>query len=381
MKALGIFLLGMLLLTGSLLRGQCTANFTTTSFNDSVVFTNTSNNPAARYYWNFGDGDGSYDTNPTHLFPDDGNFIVTLYLRDTVNGCTDAFDATLQVTKPDTFPCFLDGSYLITNAGQTTFLTTVNNTVICPPFTYVDCDAGPGINGAWSVIIDDAFGEGLWLSRMQTIDTNDASYVILGEFYQTAPLRYTSAENYEDCSANFEVVIDYQMAGANVQLKAMNRNASTYAWSLSGFGNPVTASTADFNYSYPYTAFEKAFPWVVTLTTNDVANNCMDTVTQQILVRNPNYQPLVGLESSFSTPISLLAHPNPAAQECWIETPATALAPVSVRVYDSGGRLVESFEQRAYKRSLQVGDWPEGLYIVEARRGEQRISRKLLVRH
>ena len=69
---------------------QCAASFTAAAFNDSVVFTNTTNNAAARYYWNFGDGDGSYDQNPTHLFPDDGNYTVTLYLLDSINACSDA---------------------------------------------------------------------------------------------------------------------------------------------------------------------------------------------------------------------------------------------------------------------------------------------------
>lgn len=42
-----------------------------------VAFTNTSNN-ADVYEWNFGDGDGSTAPNPTHVYDDNGEYIVTL---------------------------------------------------------------------------------------------------------------------------------------------------------------------------------------------------------------------------------------------------------------------------------------------------------------
>lgn len=371
-------LLCYLLLTALVSPAQCPASFSPTAYNDSLHFQNTSNNPAARYYWNFGDGDGSNDPNPSHIYPDDGVYNVTLYLQDTLTGCTDAFTTALQVTKPDTFPCFLDGSYLVTQAGATTFLSTVNNTSNCPPFTFIDCDAGPGLNGAWSIIVDPSWGEGLWLSRMQVLDTTNAGYGILGEFYQTVEIGYDPAENYEDCSANFEVVLDYQSGFCTAQFRAMNRNASAYNWEITGFGIPIIYTSADASHNYPYTPNEKAFPWTVTLRTTDNANNCADTVTQQILVQNPNYQPLVGTASA-SAPISLHAYPNPASSQCWLETGASPQQPAAIRVYNHSGQVLREFIQTESRTALDMADWPAGMYMVEARQGALRNTRKILL--
>jgi PKD repeat protein len=47
------------------------------STNETVYFTNTSSN-ATSYFWNFGDGNTSTETNPTHIFTDDGNYTISL---------------------------------------------------------------------------------------------------------------------------------------------------------------------------------------------------------------------------------------------------------------------------------------------------------------
>lgn len=84
---LGIFFSGQV-------NAQCTANFTYQSnSNGSVTFTNTSvaNSQYAVYYWAFGDGTGSYTTNPTHLYSSNGWVTVCLSTYDSLSNCQTSF--------------------------------------------------------------------------------------------------------------------------------------------------------------------------------------------------------------------------------------------------------------------------------------------------
>ena len=66
-----------------------TANFNSAIVcdGDAVSFTNTSSN-AFSYLWDFSDGVTSTNENPSHLFPDAGNYFVELIATD-INGCED----------------------------------------------------------------------------------------------------------------------------------------------------------------------------------------------------------------------------------------------------------------------------------------------------
>ncbi|NIS82039.1 MAG: PKD domain-containing protein, partial [Anaerolineales bacterium] len=63
--------------------------------------TSTSYDGIVSWLWNFGDGETSSEQNPTHLFPDDGTFDVTLTVTDS-DGSTDI--VTKQVSVVNTAP-------------------------------------------------------------------------------------------------------------------------------------------------------------------------------------------------------------------------------------------------------------------------------------
>jgi PKD repeat protein len=64
--------------------GQCSASYSYSGNSDTLTFTNESTVSNAHFYWNFGDGSGSNEFSPTHIFPDDGKYLVTLYGADTL---------------------------------------------------------------------------------------------------------------------------------------------------------------------------------------------------------------------------------------------------------------------------------------------------------
>jgi PKD repeat protein len=61
--------------------GQCSCNYSYSGTTDTLSFTNLSTVSNAHYYWNFGDGSGSNDVNPIHVFPDDGKYLVYLIVQ------------------------------------------------------------------------------------------------------------------------------------------------------------------------------------------------------------------------------------------------------------------------------------------------------------
>jgi len=78
-----------------------------------VTFTNESQY-ASRFYWNFGDGNTSTETNPVHTYTDDGEFIIRL-IADNRAGCPDTawFEA---VTVLD-FTFFVPNAFTPNNDG------------------------------------------------------------------------------------------------------------------------------------------------------------------------------------------------------------------------------------------------------------------------
>lgn len=81
------------------------ANFSSNNFlclGDTFSFTNQStvaSGTIAGYRWDFGDGDTSIQTNPSHVFTQEGSYSVCLQVIST-NGCIDSICKTLNVNPP-----------------------------------------------------------------------------------------------------------------------------------------------------------------------------------------------------------------------------------------------------------------------------------------
>lgn len=66
--------------------------------NQPVQFNNTSTDDIANFDWNFGDGTGSSEVNPTHTFDTPGNFMVSLVITSS-DGCSSFALKPIVVTK------------------------------------------------------------------------------------------------------------------------------------------------------------------------------------------------------------------------------------------------------------------------------------------
>lgn len=265
--------------------GQCSANYSYSSNSDTLTFINQSTISNAHFYWNFGDGSGSNDISPVHVFPDDGKYLVTLYGLDTLTNCVDVKENWIYVTKIDTFSCHV----LFTDTIIGGYLHTTNLSSNCSDF-YLGCNvAGPAQNYCGTIGLG-SWGNSLFMHGMQATKHDSIyGYRIFNGYYETLPWNYSSSNNYQDCSANFEVLIDYQPNYAVATFTAMNKNATSYSFYITGFGNPILLNGPTVSFNFNYVSNRKFSPTNVYLITSDIANNCADTIVQQILIRNPNY--------------------------------------------------------------------------------------------
>lgn len=267
------------------MHGQCTVNYAYSGNTDTITFTNQSTISNAHFYWNFGDGSGSNDHSPVHVYPDDGEYLVTLYGVDTLTNCVDVLENWISVVKPDTFACqvYFTGG-IIGGIPQTTNLSTN-----CSGFN-LTCHVFANAQNICSGFSIGNWGNALFLHGMRAT-SNDSIFGsrIFNSYYRTLPYNYSSLTNYEYCSANFEVTIDYQANGALVTVTAMNTSGNS-TFTITGFGNPINIQGSVASYLYPYVTYNNVQPWLITHTKSDPLNGCSSvTCTQTILIRNPYY--------------------------------------------------------------------------------------------
>lgn len=276
------------LITGLTLSAQCTVEFSHTANWDTLSFTNLSTVQHARYYWNFGDGSTSYQESPVHVFPASGQFLVTLYGRDTLGNCHSYHEEWLHVTELSGDPCqpglidtlfsYQDNHYIAIDAVS----------VNCDGY-WPNIDAGPAQNFSPgnSIWLDDAWIGALWVDRIQysTSDSINGS-VLRKEYYHTLPFYYDRNVNYDTCSANFEFHAEYQADGAMVTFQAMNP-AGVDTFFVTGFGNPIIFASNSGSHFYPYVSYDHYFPWLIYH--KNTQNGCMSSCTQTLMIQNPGY--------------------------------------------------------------------------------------------
>lgn len=367
-KSIIILLIGLIKVTV----GQiCTANYTYSGTGDFRSFTNSSIVSNAHYYWNFGDGEGSNQKDPAHIFPDDGTYLVTLFCHDTVSGCSNYVEKSVVVNKPDTFSC--NAYYTDTVIGlnyQVTDLTTncnsyyTTNGDVGPCYNYFNCWFGGG------------FESGLFISKMKVYYADTITFHVYKEYFRTVKFQYTSATNYQSCSANFEVLMNYQTNGVLVTFSAMNRNATSYQWEIIGFGNPIYITSPTMSHLYPYPAScYKTFPWLVVLRTQDTNNNCGDTLTQSILIRNPNWDIFSGITEHEEN--DFIVYPNPVSNNLNVSF-STFNSTRHITVYNSIGQIFYTSACNSKISTIDFSTFDHGLYFVEISSDKGIVRRKII---
>jgi PKD repeat protein len=349
----------LILLSLGSLYAQCNANFSFTINNETVTFTNLSAVSNAHYFWNFGDGTGSNLEHPMHTFPENGEYMVTLFAKDTVSACSTYHDDRMVVTKYSTDTCqpWITDSIFDYNGSD--YILVKDSSTDCNAYSR-DYDAGPASNfpiNNW-IMINDWWRHFRFPSRLQctTFDTING-FVLHREAYKTSLYNYTSANNYGDCSANFEfTVISQDTAGQTVFFRAMNSTATTYRWTVAGFGNPIYSYQDTMRFYYPYT-YNNLHTVGLEVTGS---SGCRDTLHQNILV-SESPQTITAIDHPAELLLSR-AYPNPFRDQITLEFPELKTQAV-LEIFNSQGMHVRSLPvNRGGKVIVHREDLAAGMY-------------------
>lgn len=247
----------------------------------SVQFTNASTGPGTlQFQWNFGDGAGSKEINPSHTYNSNGSYTVSL-IATSAQGCADT------ITKKDVFKI---GT---AKAGFTYPASACVNS----PVTFTNTSAPTPTNVKWE------FGDGSFSTALKPVKSysKEGSYTVrLINNYGACPDTVT-----KQLTVLAKPVADFtakQPPACRLPLKVQFtplrlENGSTYTWD---FGDHTTANSSNPVHTYT----EEGNYTVQLIVTN--AGGCSDTVvkTNFIRIQTPHLA-ITGLPKNGCVPVSI----------------------------------------------------------------------------
>jgi hypothetical protein len=348
---------------------NCNALFSYGANFEKVVFVNQSTVANAHYFWNFGDGTGSNLYTPTHEYPENGIYLVTLYVKDNISNCSDYYEQWITITKYSTNPCsplFTDSIYSFDNVHD--YIKLQELSINCEMYNYYTkvSTLPPVGNNTYSL----PKMPGNYLA-LRFYGYPNMTYRAA---YKTCPNNYNRAKNYNSCSANFEfIVASEDENGQTIKFSAMNKSASQYKWLFSGMGQPIyrytdTASihfTNDFTVGFPY------LPWTIYLATVD-NNGCRDSMLQDIFIRQQQFT-YVGIKETAIREIQMTLSPNPVKDKFTVEF-ENNIRIQKIDITNSLGQVVYSLDKPVSKHEIDLSFLSGGVYYLKAQNNsEQRV--------
>ncbi len=284
-----IIALSVLMVTVVAGRSQCTADFVADANWDTVAFTNLSSASNAYYYWNFGDGSTSYESNPTHVFIEAGTFHVTLHVRDTVSLCHSVDQQWMSISRPMDEVCepFMTDSLFSFNGSD--YAQVTDEAIGCSGMNrYVDCMGGQNWSpGSWHNLT--GWEHALTMARIRYVSHDSiAGTVFRRAYYRTIPYNQEPANSFDICSADFEYVVDYQPGGAVATFKPLGSAAADTIW-VSGFGNPIPLVGPVSTFTFPYLSGPSGKWQNVSRRNRDPQYGCDNRQAHTMIIKNPYY--------------------------------------------------------------------------------------------
>jgi len=378
MKQLSFFLFSICIHAAA--TAQCNAFWTASAQGTEVLFTNLSAVPNAKCFWNFGDGTSSRFAEPSHVYAGSGAYFITLFVRDTLGGCTAYFEDWITVVKPHPSGCqrFIRDTIAPSFTTGIDVITLLDYSTGCPPSGYIMDMAGARYwpDGNWSNIGGWRHARFLNRGRFPAYDSvPGVGWVDRGQSaYQSRPYAYTSAKNYGDCSANYEFdVVSEDSTGQQILFTAMNQSAASYSWYISGFGQPILSSADTVSQFFPFLSnYPDGVIYTVGLYTVG-QNGCSDTLHQHIFIT-----PSTTLSARGQRPALANAHPNPFSNHFVIQFDSNA-EPATVTLFNSTGQMVWMQEGVANGQALIArNNLPAGLYYFSIRSASRHSTGKVI---
>lgn len=324
------------------------AGFDFTSSDLQVAFTSNATN-ADSYSWQFGDGNGSTEASPTHLYDDYGSYNVLLVVK---NSCgTDSATATVVLEEPVFVPVAAFSADVLSG---------------CPPLEvhFSDSSLNEPTLWEWSfpggtptasadpnpvVVYED---EGVYDVRLVVSNAAGSDTLVWPGYIQVDSLP--------------EAAFTWDQQDGVVAFDNSSQHADTYLWT---FGD--NAESTEEN---PIHEYSESGEFVVTLI---ASNDCgADTVSGQLEIILINTEQPLFIED-------FRLYPNPGSGAVYLEMGGQPRPEVQFDLFDMLGRRIyrqqENFQSGSLKTFFDWTHLPSATYILEVNSGNESGRWKIII--
>jgi PKD repeat protein len=323
-----------------------TAAFTSANSWLGVNFNSGTTTNADSLFWNFGDGNSTSGSNPSHNYASAGAYVVAMSAFSDC-GSTAQFIDTIRVC--DT----LVADFTFTANGDT-----------------VNFNAGSSSNAtsfSWDLNGVAATGQ-LLNYKFPNPGTKPVTLTAYNECGDSAVI----TKNVKVCLAPKASwtynIISTTSAGMKTQFDASaTQNAVTYEWDF-GDGSAVVTGQVMPQHTY-------LTPGLFYKVTLKVTNTCGDASVQSYRLNQ------IGVEE-FTSAVSFELFPNPADDFVTISADRTSLKIMSAHIVDATGKVViqTSFDSAGSTYKVNLAELADGYYIIKLFTDKGIFQRKLIVK-
>ncbi len=410
------------------------------NFENLSSFSNVPPDPAAGFFWNFGDGTFSPFENPTKSYQQAGDFVISLRVRDAA-GCEDLKTAVISVvpapqpqfTLPAGLLCAgVPIDFTATSTGSAsewrwevsgvgvfeqqnptiTFPTAGSYTIRLIARSANNCEQvfvreNVVIQAAPSIVFSDNSSNNSLTVSFQNQSSGAAAFLWdFGDGQSStasnptvtyaAPGQYVvrlSASSLNGCTTFFERVVAVGLLQADIALNAARIEEGQVIVEIENAGNTIAENLLIKIYTASDTLSEviaerlvagASLTYTLTNTLSEEALRsgfvCVELspIPQENNVANNRV--CLNLKGGFEV---FAPYPNPASEELRVRYLSLGNAPLQVEMRDMQGRLVAALEYPPAdfgELVLDVSRFGAGLYLLTVREGAQATSKKVVIR-
>lgn len=214
---------------------------------------------------------------------------------------------------------------------------------------------------------NNTFGLGYYNGNFLSYAYYLSGNIVKSAFMKTSPNNYDRSKNYNDCSANFEILpVSEDANGQRILLKAMNKNALFYEWLITDFCAPIYSNFDTISIYYPDSP-NYQFPnlgHVAVLTVRE-QNGCKDSILQIVTVKT-KASTYASLKTYKSNEIDIALFPNPVKDKFLLKFDQDTMELKKIFVINSLSQVIYQWNDPLPEQSFNISSLTEGIYFIKA---------------
>jgi len=320
------------------------------------------------YFWNFGDGDTSYEPYPTHVFPASDYYNVC----HTVGNVSGVYNTQCEMVRvgDDSTLCYADFTYFADSTGAK---------ASGYPVDFKGATYGEPARVIWN------FGDGVIDSTsLQPIHTYSSKGLYLTQLitYSSSGKKQVSLDLINvfsgETTLQGKFIFERKTGGGKAGGYPVDFKGATFgepARIIWNFGDGKSDSTT----LTPLHTYSNTGTYNVTLTVSDPLINQKDVYAATVVI------PSAAINKYDDNPFNVSVQPNPFNNQAWIKFSLPYSSFVNIEICDLLGKPLENLsnEKRTpgeYRLYLNT-ELPSGLYLLKISTQNEVSARKILIYH